>query len=141
MKKIIDFFSPITLVTFIIISTFAMIFVITSLGDYGNVGIFLNNWSFAITAVAMLFGFFALAADIIWSIVFGLYKIILKYKERKTNFIESINPQRITIEELSKFFFFPKFLTRNIMRMGVKEGKFAENEDGTYRLIKEEDRK
>ena len=53
----------------------------------------------------------------------------------RAHLIESLDPDRITVKEIAKFFFFPKFLAKLVLNQGVRDGKFSLNHDGTYKYL------
>jgi len=67
-----------------------------------------------------------------------MIKIIERWVERKRNIIENTDVNSIKVEEVRAFFGGPSFLAKLCLEMAVRDGKFARNQDGTYRLITDE---
>ena len=56
-------------------------------------------------------------------------KYFIKFLDKKAAQLEATDPNRILVENISDFFFIPRFLAKLLLEMGVKQGYFSREED------------
>lgn len=66
--------------------------------------------------------------------IFIKVPFLKRWLNRKVSIIDNINPNEIKIEDISKFYFIPKFMTKFLCFLACRQGDFKKNVNGTYKL-------